>query len=242
MFMMTNTNAKQWTQEQYEVYASSFRDGDAILANGKWNKAYEEHGIVWCDTKSPLLVNETRQNVLEGNCYIFDLEYTETPCEITTLEEYMPQDWDRVVWLGEHVLQFYTGEEDVVVDPEEVSTVKNGKVELWVVSSHKAEFTAIDVEKLPEKSKWGYIPRWENVKGFNKSLATDDADTEEFIKEISTVTKANEVLSEWYGKETTHQRLIEDLTNMVSNVVLEGNYQLAQTGLNLIKQLKEEIK
>lgn len=246
---MKNTNAKQWTQEQYEVYASSFRNGDAILANGKWCKTREENDEIYAEGvfdkhmhALPFPINDEQQR---GQHYAFDQEYTDTPCEIVTLDDYMPQDGDRVVWLGEHVLQFYTGEEDVVVDPEEVNTVKNGKVELWVISSHTiefAEFIAIDVEKLPEKSKWGYIPRWENIKDFSNSLAADDTNIEKNIEEISVVNKATEVLSEWYGKETTHQRLIEDLANMVSTVVLEGDYQLAQIGLNLIKQLEEEVK
>lgn len=238
----TNTNVKQWKKEQYEVYASSFVDGDAILANGKWNKIYEEHGIAWGDVKPPLLVNETRQNVLEGNCYVFDSEYTDTPCEIATLDEYMPQDNDRVIWLGQHTLQFYTGKEDVVVDSEEVSKVKDGKINLWVVSSHKEEFIEIDVEKLPEKSNWGCIPRWDNVKEFDDHSTVNESTDNCEIKSVDSVIEAVEVLNDWYGKETTHQRLIEDLANMVSTVVLEGDYQLAQIGLNLIRQLEEEVK
>ena len=241
------TNTIQWEKEQYEAYASSFVDGDAILASGRWNKVYEEYGFVWSDVLHiemdySLPINETQQNGIEGSCFVFDPEYADTPCEIATLEGYMPQDKDKIIWLGEHVLQFYTGEEDVVVDPEEVSTVENGKVELWVDSSHKAEFIAIDVEKLPEKSKWGYIPRWENVKGFNSSLAVDGYPDKCENKGTDSTIEAVEVLTDWYGKETTHQRLIEDLANMVSTVVLEGDYQLAQIGLNLIKQLEEEVK
>ena len=239
---MTNTNVKQWKKEQYEVYASSFVDGDAILANGKWNKIYEEHGIAWSDVNPPLLVNETRQNVLEGNCYVFDSEYADTPCEITTLDEYMPQDGDRVIWLGQHTLQFYTGKEDVVVDSEEVSKVKDGKINLWVVSSHKEEFVEIDVEKLPEKSNWGCIPRWDNVKELDDCSVVNESTDNCEIKSADSVIEAVEVLNDWYGKETTHQRLIEDLANMVSTVVLEGDYQLAQIGLNLIRQLGEEVK
>ena len=243
---MKNTNAKRWTQEQYEVYASSFRDGDAILANGKWRKTREENDEIYAAGVFDKNIHELPFSIKDGNqqgqYYAFDSLYTNTPCEIATLDEYTPQDWDRVIWLGEHVLQFYTGEEDIVVDPEEVSMVKNGKVELWVVSSHKAEFIAIDVEKLPEKSKWGYIPRWENIKDFSNSLEAGDTNIEKNIEEISVVNKATEVLNDWYGKETTYQRLIEDLANMVSTVVLEGNYQLAQIGLNLIKQLEEEVK
>lgn len=240
------TNTKQWKKEQYEVYASSFRDGDAILANGKWRKTREENDEIYAagvfDKNIHALPFSIKDEQQQGQYYAFDSMYTNTPCEIATLDEYTPQDWDRVVWLGEHVLQFYTGEEDVVVDPEEVSTVKNGKIELWAVSSHKEEFIAIDVEKLPEKSKWGYIPRWDNVKELNDHPATNERTDNCGIKSIDSTIEAVEVLTDWYGKETTHQRLIEDLANMVSTVVLEGNYQLAQIGLNLIKQLEEEVK
>ena len=243
---MTNTNVKQWTQEQYEVYASSFVDGDAILADGKWCKTQEENDEIYAESvfnkhmsAFPFPINDEQQR---GQHYAFDPEYTDTPCEIVTLDEYMPQDNDRVIWLGQHILQFYTGKEDVVVDSEEVSKVKDGKINLWVVSSHKEEFVEIDVEKLPEKSNWGCIPRWDNVKEFDDHSAVNESTDNCEIKSADSVIEAVEVLNDWYGKETTHQRLIEDLANMVSTVVLEGDYQLAQIGLNLIRQLGEEVK
>lgn len=250
---MTNINVKQWTWAQYEAYAISFVDNDAIFADGKWNKVYEENGAVWSDILHnemyfPLSVNETLKNGVESSCSIFKSEYTDTPCEIVTLEDYMPQDDDRVIWLGDGLFEFFTGKEYVTVFPAEVFTVKNGKVGMKSSSpsfdipySHSDDIL-VDVNELPEKQLWGYIPRWKNVKGFNSSLAVDGYTDNCGIKSIDSTIEAVEVLTDWYGKETTHQRLIEDLANMVSTVVLEGDYQLAQIGLNLIKQLEEEVK
>ena len=243
---MTNTNTKQWEKEQYEVYASSFVDGDAILAGGKWCEVYEKYGSIYSDAIHSkiyfsLPVNDRiHQEEAEGGYYVFDEEYTDTPCEIVTLDEYMPQDNDKVVWLGDYALQFYTGEEDVVVESGEISEVKEGKISVWVVYEEK--FVEVDIDKLPEKQLWGYIPRWDNVKGFNNTLMVEDVAVIDETEDSSVVNKAVEVLSDWYGKETTYQRLIEDLVNMVSMTALDGDYKLSQTALNLVQQLEEELK
>lgn len=243
----TNTNTKQWKKEQYEVYASSFVNGDAILANGKWCEVWEFEDTVYGknviqkDTLClPLPINVVHNNEAEGSCAVFDSEYTDAPCEIATLDEYMPQDNDRVIWLGQHILQFYTGKEDVVVESGEISEVKEGKISVWVVYEEK--FVEVDIDKLPEKQLWGYIPRWDNIKGFNNTLLVEDVVAIDEAEESSVVNKAVEVLSDWYGKETTYQRLIEDLVNMVSMTALDGDYKLSQTALNLVQQLEEELK
>lgn len=243
----TNTDTKQWEKEQYEVYASSFVDGDAILADGKWNKVWEFEdniygkNVMQKDTLClPLPINITQNNKTEGSCATFDSEYTDTPCEIATLVEYMPQDGDKIIWLGDYALQFYTGEEDVAVDSGEISEVKEGEISVWVVYEEK--FVEVDIDKLPEKQLWGYIPRWDNVKGFNNTLIAEDVAVIDEAEDSSVVNKAVEVLSDWYGKETTYQRLIEDLVNMVSMTALDGDYELSQTALTLVQQLEEERK
>ena len=242
------TNTIQWEKEQYEAYASSFVDGDAILVSGRWNKVYEEYGVAWCDANFTMSINETLHNEIKSNHYIFDSEYTDAPCEIVTLDDYTPRDKDKIIWLGDGVFEFFTGKEYVTVFPAEVFTVKNGKVGMKSSSpsfdipySHSDDILVV-VNELPEKQLWGYIPRWKNVKELNDHPAMNEYTDNCRVKSIDSTFEAVEVLTDWYGKETTHQRLIEDLANMVSTVVLEGDYQLAQIGLNLIKQLEEEVK
>lgn len=250
---MTSTNVKQWKKEQYEVYASSFVDGDAILADGKWNKAYEENGDVLSnllhkEMHFPLSINEAKQGKVEGSCSVFNAECTDTPCEIVTLDEYIPQNNDKIVWLGDGMFKFFTGKEYATVFSAETFTVRNGKVGLksaspsFDVPYNHNEDILVEVSELPEKQLWGYIPRWDNVKELDNHSAVNECTDNCEIKSADSVIEAVEVLNDWYGKETTHQRLIEDLANMVSTVVLEGDYQLAQIGLSLIRQLEEEVK
>lgn len=250
---MVNTNTKQWEKEQYETYASSFTNGDAILANGKWNSVYEENGFVWSnilhsEMHYPLPINEAQQNEVEGNYFIFDSECTDTPCEIVTLDKYMPRDGDKIVWLGDGILEFFTGEEHVIVFSTEDFRVKNGKVGLksaspsFSVPYEHSEDILVDVNELPEKQLWGYIPSAKNTKELNNHSTVRERTEKCENKDDSSVLKAIELLIEWHGEDIVQQLLIEDLANIVSTAVLHDKHQLAQEGLDLINELKRGVK
>lgn len=95
---------KQFTEEKIKVYASAFRERDAIWCNGKWWEV-ERYGAVLLAyiEDNNYIINEENNGIYQGIDSGFNSfnAISNNPYRVTTLVDYELSGGEKIVWLGE---------------------------------------------------------------------------------------------------------------------------------------------
>lgn len=147
-----NNGTFEWSQEQVEAYARSFRAGDAVWCNGEWVKVFHlnESCALLTETSNPYVIRDNGDNVVTRGFY-----YEVTPFQVTTLADYELQGDEKMVWLGPTDRYRTFGKVYMACNYFDAW----GK---WFIAYSRDN----DWELVKPKvgNPWGVIPRYENVK------------------------------------------------------------------------------
>lgn len=159
----------RFTDEQIRIYASQFREGDAIWCNGKWWEVVTD--LENLTNKLTINSNDNSFFINDGEKYSFDAflsGFTRTskkPYRVTTLRDYELQSGEKIVWLGENGGSRTFGKTYSVVNGHSYYNDKGH--EMFISSSY-----------------WGIIPRYEQVEN-NKQIDTNITLTPEDIEKLN---------------------------------------------------------
>jgi len=152
-----------WSVAQIRAYAGAFREGDAVMSDGKFSQVLKRKsdGIHYAiDGLNPFLINYHREGELAvGISHGFLKSHVKTPYEIVTPKDYEVQEGDKLVRLGK-TIEYYGCSEFTFGETYEVFRSEDGYL------FYKNDMTtALLASYLKEEGDmWGVIPKWENVK------------------------------------------------------------------------------
>lgn len=147
---------ERFTNKQIEVYASSFREGDAIWCGGEWHEVLEDQihfsRLSAYAEGNSFIVNEGSDGNFQGVNFGFSRTSTsKNPYRVTTLNHYKLKGGEKIVGLDED------------------DNITFGKIHTVYM---KGETPFVDfgntIEGTPTNGDaWGVIPRYEQVKSIN---------------------------------------------------------------------------
>lgn len=193
---------KQFSEEQIEVYASAFEEGDAIWSDGKWHEVFHEG-----DSLSIVSLNQYHIKNLYGegviNGFKNVLESSGVPYRITTLKDYELQGGERAIWLGQKYRNNLTfgWSYDINISKETGHPVFRGND---------------GVAYIAEESEWGIIPRYEQVALQNKQEDSTFTVLEQKLVELRK--ECNELQKNIPDKQGYERKLAEVVINLEETI------------------------
>lgn len=91
----------KFSDKQIEAYAAAFEEGDAIWCGGEWEKVskLKESQALTTESRNRYVIRNYGGDVATEGFNMFSLLYNRY--RVTTLEHYVPQKGDKVIWLEE---------------------------------------------------------------------------------------------------------------------------------------------
>ena len=231
---------EMFSEEQVEVYAAAFREGDAVKVDDRWHEVIEDKEHVPFRSVGHQ-VNTSEENIVCRLNY-FDNDFkgvvdgfksTKPPYIITTPKDYEVQEGDKLVWLGETQKQ---GEQHMLTFGQIYDVVKGSKGD-WLVYKNDM-YTSILARSVKHRWKfWGVIPRWKNVKG-DKEMMGDGLKCNAGNKAPSPEQQAFEFLFE-QDASLVHAYLIDRIRILAKEYLDHKDYVNARRAIDVLERMKE---
>lgn len=158
----------RWS-DKARAYAAAFREGDAVKIGDKWHEVKRYTASITSTVfaeSNPYNLNYDIEGKghYEGIAKGFLKSRVDSPYEIVRPKDYEVQIGDKIVWLGETIMQgdrseFTFGKTYEVFVSEDGSLIYKNDMTIMLLASYLKE----------KNSMWGVIPKWSNVKGKEKT-------------------------------------------------------------------------
>lgn len=152
----------RWS-DKARAYAAAFREGDAVKIGDKWHEVKRYTASITSTVfaeSNPYNLNYDIEGKgrYEGIAKGFLKSRVDSPYEIVRPKDYEVQTGDKIVWLGETIMQgdrseFTFGKTYEVFVSEDGSLIYKNDMTIMLLASYLKE----------KNSMWGVIPLYENV-------------------------------------------------------------------------------
>lgn len=221
---------KQFTEEQIKVYASSFREGDAIWCNNSWHEVKQiGFGKLAIELDgNDLIINfgevQGYKEVVEGFLKNEEVGVTH-PYRVTTIRDYSLQGGEKIIWLGESDDFRTFGKVYDVLSPDSAEDV-------YYIDSGLAW--------TPYGNSWGVIPTYKQVLTKQLEEAVETLPIKNITVDEFEEDGLNDELLELLGKKYT---TLEDRHMSIYNERRELESEIArkQSEMNKLDELMSNI-